>query len=153
MSRTWWSTPRILEACAELGTPQIQGLLELHSKVKVSLSNLEKHYFKILVLIKKVAGAMASSLSLWLLSLEDPRHLPGLSLTHTLNQTSLPVPAGSVPCCHDLPAYDTLSILTLNLCPTPSGSCLHHHPFTTQSREYQNSGAQLSHMPCITQRH
>lgn len=78
---------------------------------------------------------MASSLSLWLLSLEDRRHLPGLSLTHTLNQTSLPVPAGSVPCCRDLPAYDTLSILTLNLCPTPSGSCLHPHPVTTQSRQ------------------
>lgn len=78
---------------------------------------------------------MASSLSLWLLSLEDPRHLPGLSLSHTLKKTSLRVPAGSGPCCHDLPAYDTLNILTLNLCPTPSGSCLHHYPVTTQSRQ------------------
>lgn len=87
---------------------------------------------------------MASSLPLWLLSYEDPKALPGLFLTHTLNQTSLPVPAGSVPCCRDLPAYDTLSILTLNLCPTPSGPCLHHHhPITKQSRGDQNTGAQL----------
>lgn len=47
VSRTWWSSRRIFAAGAELGTPQIQNLLELHSKVKVSLSNLEKHCFKI----------------------------------------------------------------------------------------------------------